>query len=206
MKKGNKNVESIGERIAHLRTKKNITQQEMATALFVDRVTVSQWEQGTRDIKSGNIISIAEYFGVSTDYLLGLSEVKTPNADIQTAINITGLEETALNVLSDMPKFKWNDTGAERCGATIEYREAINLLLSDEYGKQALRLIYSYFFAEMSIEQNTTLFTTKVNIDGFRIFEHGSAFVEDTLRKAFLVCIEGMLVKMKEKREISHEA
>ena len=45
------------------------------------------------------IVKIAKYFNVSTDWLLGISDFKTVSADIQNAINVTGLSESAIETL-----------------------------------------------------------------------------------------------------------
>lgn len=51
------------------------------------------------------IIRAAEIYHVSTDYLLGLTDIKFPTADLVTHI---GLTEQSMNVLSSMDK--WHDT------------------------------------------------------------------------------------------------
>lgn len=89
----------IGERIEALRNAKNVTQQEMANALYVDRVTVSQWEAGNRDIKTANMVSIAKYFNVSCDYLLGCSRAAAPDDFIQSVVSRYGLTEQTLDIL-----------------------------------------------------------------------------------------------------------
>ncbi len=94
--------ETIGKRIERLRKEKGVKQQEMADALFVDRVTVSQWENGARDIKTGNMVSIAEYFGVSCDYLLGRTRTTAPDDFIQAVCQRFGLGEQELLNLERM--------------------------------------------------------------------------------------------------------
>ena len=57
-------------RIKQLRTQKNVTQVELAKYLGVAQNTLSYWEKGTYDIDSESLLRIADYFGVSTDYIL----------------------------------------------------------------------------------------------------------------------------------------
>jgi transcriptional regulator with XRE-family HTH domain len=71
----------------------------MAAALYVDRVTVSQWEKGARDIKTGNMVSLAEYLGVSCDYLLGRSRTAAPDDFVQEVCKRYGLTEGTLATL-----------------------------------------------------------------------------------------------------------
>lgn len=57
--------------------------------------TLSEYEK-RRNIGSANLIKICNYFGVSADYLLCLSDVQTRNETIQGINQITGLSENAI--------------------------------------------------------------------------------------------------------------
>lgn len=57
-------------RLAELRKQAGISQRALATALNCSQNMVSQWENGTRDPSTETIKAIADYFKVSTDYLL----------------------------------------------------------------------------------------------------------------------------------------
>lgn len=59
----------IGERIRKLREEKGLTQQQLAKKMYVKRETVNQWENETRDLKTGYTISLADFFGVTCDYI-----------------------------------------------------------------------------------------------------------------------------------------
>ena len=56
----------------------DMTQQQMADLLHVRQNTYSQYENVQRQIPIASLIVVAMYFQVSTDYLLGLTEIKTP--------------------------------------------------------------------------------------------------------------------------------
>lgn len=97
------------ERIRLLRESKELTQAELAKNLSennqkaVSREMVNLWENGSRDLKTSQIIMLCEYFNVSADYLLGMSDVKTIEQDIKTACEVTGLSEKAIeNIKSSM--------------------------------------------------------------------------------------------------------
>lgn len=53
-----------------LRKKKGITQDELSEKLFVSRTLVTKWEKGIRFPADDILPKIAEFFGVSTDYLI----------------------------------------------------------------------------------------------------------------------------------------
>ena len=66
------------DRLYELRKARNITQQRLAVDLGVDQASISSYESGKYLPTVEVLIKIAHYFGVSTDYLLGLSDVKSP--------------------------------------------------------------------------------------------------------------------------------
>ena len=61
-------------RLKELRERKNVTQQEVADALDMERSLYARYEYGTRTPPIDNLIKLAKYYGVTTDYLLGLTE------------------------------------------------------------------------------------------------------------------------------------
>ena len=63
------------ERIKEMRINAGLTQEQIGEILGVKQSQYHRWESGKRDYPIGTIIRLAEYFGVSTDYiLLGRSE------------------------------------------------------------------------------------------------------------------------------------
>ena len=65
-------------RLYELPKAKNVTQQRMSIDLGIDQTSISSYECGKYLPTVEVLIKLAEYFGVSTDYLLELSDVKTP--------------------------------------------------------------------------------------------------------------------------------
>lgn len=65
-------------KLRHLRKQKNLTIVEVAEKIGVTKLTVLRWEHGTNQISIGKAKKLAEYFGVSVGYLLGLD---TPAKD-----------------------------------------------------------------------------------------------------------------------------
>ncbi len=64
--------EVFAERFKELREEAGISQEKLADALGVSHGIISFWETGKREPKLSNLVIIAEYFGVSIDYLAGL--------------------------------------------------------------------------------------------------------------------------------------
>ncbi len=63
----------VGKRIAELRHEKGYNQHELADKIDVSRALVAAWESGTRLPDVASWISLAELFGVSCDYISGVS-------------------------------------------------------------------------------------------------------------------------------------
>lgn len=61
----------LKDRIKSLRTRKKLTQSEMAKRIGVARTTYAMYEQGHREPDYETLEKIADYFEVSIDYLLG---------------------------------------------------------------------------------------------------------------------------------------
>ncbi len=68
---------SMGERIKRLRKAAGLSQQKLADELGISIKSIQRYEKNANE-PSGYVTKlIATYFAVSTDYLLGLSEVKS---------------------------------------------------------------------------------------------------------------------------------
>ena len=62
------------ERLKELRTERGVGQVELASRIGVSKGIISLWENGLREPTMSNIIALAQYFGVSSDYLIGLKD------------------------------------------------------------------------------------------------------------------------------------
>ena len=70
---------SIGARLEHLRARKGINDSELAKVFGINRSTMGRILNGeTEKVSSQMIIDAAQYFGVSTDFLLGLTDMPDP--------------------------------------------------------------------------------------------------------------------------------
>ncbi|HEV5710775.1 TPA: helix-turn-helix transcriptional regulator [Streptococcus pneumoniae] len=64
-------------RIRELRKQSRLSQQALADQIGVFRNTISNWETGYSQISLENAKEVAEYFGVTIDYLLGSESDQT---------------------------------------------------------------------------------------------------------------------------------
>lgn len=83
---------SYGNRIAELRRKRNLTQEELANHLKISRAALSHYEQNRREPDFGTLNSIANYFKVTIDYILGRTDDPTAQLDKDTLNFVKNLE------------------------------------------------------------------------------------------------------------------
>ncbi len=62
--------------IKDIRTRKNLTQAEVASALGVSSVVYSRYETGSRQPSIDILVQLADIFGVTVDYLLGRQDIE----------------------------------------------------------------------------------------------------------------------------------
>ena len=65
---------NIGDRLKYLRTEKGLKQSDISDLLNIKRQTYSAWERNISNPDLDAIKVLADYFDVTTDYLLGLDK------------------------------------------------------------------------------------------------------------------------------------
>lgn len=85
----------IGQTIRDLRKLKKISQSELAKLIGVSQTTITAWETGKAEPSSSAVNSLADYFNVTTDYLLGRPEKKD-----NEIVDYTALEQALDNARS----------------------------------------------------------------------------------------------------------
>jgi len=88
------------ERIKELRTSLGLNQIQFGRKLFVTKQCISNWENGNIQPSIDMLIKIAETFSVNTDYLLGLSNKCTLDAEGLTNEQILHIR----NIIDDLKK------------------------------------------------------------------------------------------------------
>lgn len=71
------NICDFGTTLKQLRKNRNLTQKELGAYIGLSKAVVSKYENSMGYPTFDVLIKIAEYFGVTTDYLLGFSKGKT---------------------------------------------------------------------------------------------------------------------------------
>lgn len=91
----------LGELIAELRQDRGLTQRELGDILCVSSGTISNYENGVHLPDVDKVIALANYFHVTTDYLLGRTSSNLPVELLQQAITN---EKTLGDVMASFAK------------------------------------------------------------------------------------------------------
>ena len=88
---------TIGARLQHLQNRKGMKDTELAKVLGINKATLSRIKDGeTEKVSSQVIIDAAQHFGVSTDFLLGLTDIPDP---MNYPVKEFGLTEAAAKAI-----------------------------------------------------------------------------------------------------------
>ena len=89
---------TIGERLKDLRVAKKLTLEQLSAGVGISKSALGKYESDNgKDISPYSISMLADYYGVSSDYLMGRTETKNhPNA----ALHELHLSDDAIDVLS----------------------------------------------------------------------------------------------------------
>ena len=82
----------IAEKLVELRTERGVTQEDVAQNLSISNKTISKWENGASMPDLPMLIELSKYYGVTTDALLGLSEVKKQGTREEVCSSFKGLD------------------------------------------------------------------------------------------------------------------
>lgn len=95
----------LGNRIKSLREEKDLSQLELSKVLNINNSTLSQYEAGNRVPSDEIKKQIASYFGVTLDYLMGVSNIRNPYQPKTIAAHHDGDEFTE-EELQSIEQFK----------------------------------------------------------------------------------------------------
>lgn len=78
----------LGDRIRELRNSRSLSQVKLARQLHVSKQTISNWENNNVPPSIDTLIRIANFFDVSTDYLLEFNN--------ERKLNVEGLSDSQI--------------------------------------------------------------------------------------------------------------
>ncbi|MEG0692622.1 MAG: helix-turn-helix transcriptional regulator [Oscillospiraceae bacterium] len=187
-----------GKRIYKLLNEKHWTQNDLAEISHVPAPTLSGWlsnsdRKTSSEPKIVGFAKIAEAFGVSTDYLLGKHQCKTPS--IEKTSKKIGLTDKSIEELNSLLKSKdKNDTDA--------YKKlfVINYLIENIKNTDLLINLYNYLFGEFYIRNHESgelfapvQFTSKT----YEKVENHISF-SPIISESYLGSVQADLVRLKD--------
>ena len=106
----------FGELMAELRQDKGLTQRELGKILSVSTGTISNYENGVHYPDLEKLVQLADYFQVSTDYLLGRREYAKAARAAQAH---SSQDETLTKIVQALPRL------------SEDRRQALALIIGD---------------------------------------------------------------------------
>ena len=89
-------------RIKELRAETGLNQGELAKAINTTQRNISNWENGINEPDFRMLISLAQYFDVSVDYLLGLEE----ETQTKREMSLSTVEKKLLKLIRELSQEK----------------------------------------------------------------------------------------------------
>ena len=139
---------TFGEKLKKLRTGKGITQEELASKIYVTRTAVSKWESERGYPNIDSLKALAKFFSITVDELLSSDEILTIAEESQKRTEkrlhdlIFGLLDACMSLLLFLPLLAAKGEGAVK-GASALTLDGVALYLKISY--LALVLIMSAF-------------------------------------------------------------
>ena len=147
----------IGQRLNTALAIRNVSQKALAEKLSITDNTVSYYCSGARTPKTVQLVEIANYLQISTDYLLGRVPNLTPDPEKSSVCDYTGLSESSLfNLLMLKQGTVYqcdNGLSLENLANTYDSArpemipEAVNLLISSQFFPTLISNIANYMDA-----------------------------------------------------------
>lgn len=149
------------ERLRDLRKERGISTKTLADDLRISAGSINGWEnddsstgkKSTDGITLRNLVALAEYFGVSIDYLAGLTDVKALSPTLQGVCEFTGLSEKSVNLIHRLAEAKSNPPSGEIGMKNIseDMLKALNALLESKSIEFMLCFLNEYIQALANI-------------------------------------------------------
>ena len=168
------------ERLRKLIDDTGLARQEIADAMGCDVSAITKNYNGRRKVTTDFVMMYARYFGVTADYLLGLSDVKSGDQDMRLISKHTGLNDEAIAELSFMQEYVYgleNDNSIQNtlnnfiAGGTfqrlitrlVDYQKAVEkqyelLTKAWEYNSENPDVSFPKGFDEIDQQMKLTLF------------------------------------------------
>ena len=120
MKNENEKLSKFSEILSKLRKERGVSQKKAAADLGISQALLSHYEKGIRECGLDFVIKCSKYYGVTTDYLLGVSENRNGMSNDVLA-NITSTDGRSAKALAQSTKYLLEMASAATDGKKDNY-------------------------------------------------------------------------------------
>lgn len=140
-----KNILQI--RFNYLRKKNNLTFSEIRKKTNISQGTISKISNGdVTSISTATLLDLCKCFGVSSDYLLGLTDIDSNDYDMNRISKKIGLSAKSLNKMVD--EYKMHKSEKENDNFQITNMDIINFLLEHPLFDYVIEDLKKYFLTD----------------------------------------------------------
>lgn len=95
----------IGEILRVLRDEKGLTLKQMGEILGVSHMTYQRYEKNDTDVSTDMLVKLADFYGVSADYLLGRTDIKAmAGTSPAEQLDVTAAEQEIIRRYTEFPE------------------------------------------------------------------------------------------------------
>ena len=176
-------MSDFGSQLKKLRKNNKITQKELAKILGLAQTTIANYENNSRFPNQETLIEIADYFGVTLDYLIK-GKKKSANLEKEKSENLVSL-------ITKDPYFKNNEIARKYFLYLLNYqkKEAQNLILEHAKNKDAendtIINIYQNIFKSVLYKIGELWIKGEMSIEQERYFSNTTLEIMSVLRNNF---------------------
>ena len=120
MKNENEKLSKFSEILSKMRKERGVSQKKAAADLGISQALLSHYEKGIRECGLDFVIKCSKYYGVTTDYLLGVSENRNGMSNDVLA-NITSTDGRSAKALAQSTKYLLEMASAATDGKKDNY-------------------------------------------------------------------------------------
>lgn len=169
-------TEIFAKRLKELRLRKDLSLKKLACDLDVTAQSLSLYETGQRTVNIDLLKKISEYFGVSSDYLIGLSDAATNDVDLKAVCDYLGLYEGAALRLQQINKRLQKKDSKHQCPQTTNecYKQCLNIFINeylDDFLIEILDDTIDLFYLEKRLKKLNNQLDNKTNMEESDISE-----------------------------------
>lgn len=200
-------VSKFAEILSSLRKERGISQKKAATDLGISQALLSHYEKGIRECGLDFVIKCSEYYGVTTDYILGVSENRNGiGNEYFTELDVNSDVDKA-TILGKATKYLLDLIGTATTEAEKEsiynyflltvYRGAVTLAKTGVLPKEMFSLDYSYArelaSAALAIQDAKLVFLEDKSRSGMN--SKDSEVLQDLIKEAETKILQNFIIE-----------